>query len=180
MLSESCFYWKKTPPNLIKKLFLCFVSKPRVGPIKSKYIYFKCGNFFAGMHTLVLSLCSCSLGRLFRPLLWLPFLDVCAPGVYFLAHIHTHGLTFKILLCPKMTYWESMLGCYMSDIRAQIQHSWHLRRKEPGCRSACTGSELRRRRLCCKRSKNPRIPSFRLKVFEIILNEKWNDHDIKK
>ncbi len=42
-LSESCVYCKK-PPNLIKKLFLCFVSKPRVGPINSKHNNFKWGN----------------------------------------------------------------------------------------------------------------------------------------
>jgi hypothetical protein len=34
------FIVKKTP-NLIKKLFLRFVSKPRVGPINSKHNNFK-------------------------------------------------------------------------------------------------------------------------------------------
>ncbi len=46
---------KKTP-NLIKNLFLCSVSKPRVGPINSKHFTFKCGNIFAGICCLVLSL----------------------------------------------------------------------------------------------------------------------------
>ncbi len=44
----------------MKKLFLCSVSKPRVGPINSFYFLsftFKCGNIFAGICTLVLSLC---------------------------------------------------------------------------------------------------------------------------
>jgi hypothetical protein len=56
ILSESCFYCKKTP-NLIKKLFLCYVSKPGVGPINSQHNNFKWGNIFAGICTLVLSLC---------------------------------------------------------------------------------------------------------------------------
>ncbi len=47
---------KKTP-NLIKKLFLRFASKPRVGPINSQYNNFKRENIFAGICTLVLSLC---------------------------------------------------------------------------------------------------------------------------
>jgi hypothetical protein len=34
------FIVKKTP-NLIKKLFLCFVRKPSVGPINSKHNNFK-------------------------------------------------------------------------------------------------------------------------------------------
>ncbi len=56
ILSESCFYCKKTP-NLIKKLFLCFESRPRVGPINSQHINFKWGNIFAGICTiLVLSI----------------------------------------------------------------------------------------------------------------------------
>ncbi len=55
-MSESCFNCKKTP-NLIKKLFLCSVSKPRVGPINSKHFTFKCGNIFSGICTLFLSLC---------------------------------------------------------------------------------------------------------------------------
>jgi hypothetical protein len=54
-LSESCFHCKKTP-YLIKKLFVCFVSKPRVGPINSKHNNFKWGNIFAGICTLVVSL----------------------------------------------------------------------------------------------------------------------------
>ncbi len=41
---------------MINKLFLCFVSKPRVGPINSKQNNFKWGNIFAGICTLVLSL----------------------------------------------------------------------------------------------------------------------------
>ncbi len=40
----------------MKKLFLCFVSKPRVGPINSKHFTFNWGNFFAAICTLVLSL----------------------------------------------------------------------------------------------------------------------------
>ncbi len=44
----------KKPPNLIKKLFLCFVSKQRVGPINSQHNNFKWGNIFAGICTLVL------------------------------------------------------------------------------------------------------------------------------
>ncbi len=47
--------WKTR--NLIEKLFLCFVSKPRVGPINNKHNTFKRGNIFAGICTLVLSLC---------------------------------------------------------------------------------------------------------------------------
>ncbi len=47
----------KNPPNLIKKLFLCFVSKPKVGPINSQCNNFKWGNIFATICTLVLSLC---------------------------------------------------------------------------------------------------------------------------
>jgi hypothetical protein len=54
-LLESCFYCKKTP-NLIKKLFLCFVLKPRLGAINSKHNNFKWGSIFAGICTLVLSL----------------------------------------------------------------------------------------------------------------------------
>jgi hypothetical protein len=53
------FIVKKTP-NLIKKtvkLFLCCVSKPRVGPISSQYNNFKSRNIFSGICTLVLSLC---------------------------------------------------------------------------------------------------------------------------
>ncbi len=42
-------------PKLIKKVFLCFVSKPRVGPINSQHNNFKRGNIFAGICTLVLS-----------------------------------------------------------------------------------------------------------------------------
>jgi hypothetical protein len=57
ILSESCFYCKNK--NLIKKLFLCFVSKPRVGPINNKHNNFKWGNIFAGICTLVLSLWLC-------------------------------------------------------------------------------------------------------------------------
>ncbi len=49
------FELKKTP-NLIKKLFLCFVSKPRVGLMNSKHFTFKWGNIFASICTLVLSL----------------------------------------------------------------------------------------------------------------------------
>ncbi len=41
-------HYKKTP-NLIKKLFLCFVSKPRVGPINSQHNNFKWGNISAGI-----------------------------------------------------------------------------------------------------------------------------------
>ena len=52
------FIVKKTP-NLIKKLFLCFLSKSRVGPINSKHNNFKWGNIFASICTLVLSLCFC-------------------------------------------------------------------------------------------------------------------------
>jgi hypothetical protein len=33
------------------------VSEPRVGPINNKLFTFKCGNIFAGICTLVLSLC---------------------------------------------------------------------------------------------------------------------------
>jgi hypothetical protein len=40
----------------MKKLFLCSVSKPRVGPINSYHFTFKCGNIFAGICTLVISL----------------------------------------------------------------------------------------------------------------------------
>jgi hypothetical protein len=43
---------------MIKKVFLCFVSKPRVGPINSYHFNFKRGNIFAGICTLVLSLWS--------------------------------------------------------------------------------------------------------------------------
>ncbi len=49
------FIVKKTS-NLIKKLFLCFVSKPRVGPINRWHNTFKWGNIFATICTLVLSL----------------------------------------------------------------------------------------------------------------------------
>ncbi len=56
---------------------------------------------------------------LLRPLL----LDVYAKGLYLMSHIHTQDLTFNMLMCTKVTYCESMLGCYTSDIRAQIQHS---------------------------------------------------------
>jgi len=55
ILSESCFNCKKNP-NLIKKLFLCFVSKPRVGPMNSKHFTFKWWNMFVSICTLVLSL----------------------------------------------------------------------------------------------------------------------------
>ncbi len=55
------FLLQKTP-NLIKKLFLCLVTKSRVGPINSQHINFKWGNIFAGICTLVLSLCRSPLG----------------------------------------------------------------------------------------------------------------------
>jgi hypothetical protein len=48
------FYCKNT--NLIKKLFICFVSKPRVGPINSQHKKFKSGNIFAGICTLGFSM----------------------------------------------------------------------------------------------------------------------------
>jgi hypothetical protein len=44
--------------KLDQKLFLCYVSKPRAGPISSPHNNFKWGNIFAGVCTLVLSLCS--------------------------------------------------------------------------------------------------------------------------
>ena len=56
IFSESRFYCKKTP-NLIKRLFLFFTSKPRVGPINSWHNTFKWGNIFASICALVLSLC---------------------------------------------------------------------------------------------------------------------------
>jgi len=43
-------------PNLIKKLFLCYVSKPRVGPLTANIIISNEENIFAALHTLVLSL----------------------------------------------------------------------------------------------------------------------------
>jgi hypothetical protein len=39
-----------------QKLFLCYVAKPRVGPINSQRNNFKWGNIFAGVCTLVFSL----------------------------------------------------------------------------------------------------------------------------
>ena len=39
-----------------QKLFLCYVSKPRVGPMNSQHNNFKWWNIFAGVRTLVLSL----------------------------------------------------------------------------------------------------------------------------
>ncbi len=41
---------------MIKKLFLCIVSKPRVEPINSKHNNFKGGTIFAGICTLVISM----------------------------------------------------------------------------------------------------------------------------
>ncbi len=49
ILSDLAFIVKT--PILIKKLFLCFESKPRVGPINSQHINFKWGNIFAGICT---------------------------------------------------------------------------------------------------------------------------------
>jgi hypothetical protein len=43
-------------PNLFKKLFLCYVSKPKVGPTNSQHNNFKWGNISAGICTLVLFL----------------------------------------------------------------------------------------------------------------------------
>ncbi len=53
---ESCFYCKKTP-NLIKKLFLCYVAKPIVGPVNMQCDNFKWGNIFCGhLHSSLISM----------------------------------------------------------------------------------------------------------------------------
>ena len=72
ILSESCFKCKKTP-NLTKRLFLCFVSKPRVGPINSKHNNFKWGNIFAGICTLVSSLIFMHFPPAILPFQWYHF-----------------------------------------------------------------------------------------------------------
>ncbi len=44
-------------PNLIKKLFLCFASKPRVGPINSKHNNFNWGNILCRhLHSSLISM----------------------------------------------------------------------------------------------------------------------------
>jgi hypothetical protein len=55
LLSESCFYCKKTP-NLIIKLFLCFVSRPRVGPINSKHKFQMREHFCRHLHSSLISM----------------------------------------------------------------------------------------------------------------------------